>query len=864
MKKCTMLLGTLLLVALTPCLAGAAVIKVPDDYGTIQEGINAAVNGDSVMVADGTYSGLGNRDINFLMKSIFVESENGATGCVIDCQGSESEPHRGFIIDEYGTFDSTVLSGFTIVNGYSSGYSSKGGAILLENASATIQDCIFISNTSEHNGGAIAMESSYHSVIWNCTFTGNIAEYNQGGAIYSKESGCEVTTCHFQENAVTGSGGVGGAVAIREQSYIEIVDCSFTSNTCPGEYSSGGAVDIAWNSQSEIVRCIFENNFARLHGGAVQVADENRILSCTFLANNAEERGGGLYFTAASGEITRCAFENNTALYGGGICLSESSPTVGGSEQSANTFSGNSAATGMDIAAMFSPTTQINAQYNNFQGYYGSDYYVSPNGAFDLTNSTYIIEPVLQDVYVTVTGDDTNDGLTWETAFRTIQHAASVIFTDSETPRTIYLGEGTFSPSSTGEIFPIPAIYNVSIRGSGAVGSILDAEGTGGCFFIYRDRDVFVDNILFTGGIAHRGGGLYCHESNPVIRNCLFQNNSAANYKARGGGIFMHDSRPLIEYCTISSNQAREGGGIFSFGSNLAMEHCSITNNSAEWSGGGISSNYNEDPSYCMNCILTSNSASSGGGAKCVSTNQLFFNCLFTQNTAEYGGAVACYCTGTSTEFASCTMTGNIATVSGGAFSASKFSYHMVRNSILYNNMPQEIGGIPPSEVSYSLVSGGWTGTGNIDGDPLFTIGPDGNFYLSQTAAGQVDTSPCVDTAGDTAEAICINTSLGNICLRDLTTRTDLFLDTENADMGYHYGSTGMTCRNDGDVDRNGVLTPEDSLLSFRIYLGSWPNPSWAAECSADCNGSGAVSPADALCIFQHYVSASCECSDPI
>ena len=97
--------------------AVADIINVPGDYRTIQTAINAAVNGDEVIVADGVYTGDGNRDINFAGKLITVRSENGPDNCIIDCEGTELENHRGFYFDGGETADA-VVDGFTITNGF--------------------------------------------------------------------------------------------------------------------------------------------------------------------------------------------------------------------------------------------------------------------------------------------------------------------------------------------------------------------------------------------------------------------------------------------------------------------------------------------------------------------------------------------------------------------------------------------------------------------------------------------------------------------------------------------------------------------------------------------------------------------------
>jgi len=153
----------------------------------------------------------------------------------------------------------------------------------------------------------------------------------------------------------------------------------------------------------------------------------------------------------------------------------------------------------------------------------------------------------------------------------------------------------------------------------------------------------------------------------------------------------------------------------------------------------------------------------------------------------------------------------------------------------------------------------------NINSDPLFTTGPLGGYYLSHYAAGQPNDSPCVDSGSDSSENICMQTLDGEICLDDLTTRTDQLIDTVQADMGYHSAMFNPPpCINDGDVDMNGQLTPNDANMSFRIFLQLIPVPTYEETCSADCDGNETITPADGLCIYQNYLSGECFCADEV
>ncbi len=138
----------------------AATITVPNDQPTIQSGINAAATGDTVLVLAGTYSGTGNRDIDFIGKNIIVCSASGPLYTTIDCGGSASEVHIGFYI--HASEDSTcVLDGFTVTNAYTS-IDYEDGAIICSGASLTIRNCVV--NQSHGNGFRVRSNAYPHIV----------------------------------------------------------------------------------------------------------------------------------------------------------------------------------------------------------------------------------------------------------------------------------------------------------------------------------------------------------------------------------------------------------------------------------------------------------------------------------------------------------------------------------------------------------------------------------------------------------------------------------------------------------------------------------------------------------------------------
>lgn len=140
------------------------VYNVPLDFSTIQAAVDAASSHDTVLVAPGTYTGDGNRDITFNGKNIILVSTDGPDVTIIDCQGTDGDNHSGFSIT--GGEDSTaVIDGFTITGAYQDYY--QGAVIIDWNSAVTLSNCFITGNTSNGISGFGG------GVIENCQITHN-------------------------------------------------------------------------------------------------------------------------------------------------------------------------------------------------------------------------------------------------------------------------------------------------------------------------------------------------------------------------------------------------------------------------------------------------------------------------------------------------------------------------------------------------------------------------------------------------------------------------------------------------------------------------------------------------------------------
>ncbi len=163
-------------------------------YATIQDALNAAQDGENIMLADGVFSGPGNRDLDFLGKNITLRSASDLREeCIIECEGSETEPHRAFIFQN-GESAQTVIRGITIQGGWE----NRGGAIFCKNGSSpTFEKCRFLGNYAAE-GGVVASDPDCNPSFSLCVACDN--EAIKGGFYFGYRGGIQLNYCTIGNN----------------------------------------------------------------------------------------------------------------------------------------------------------------------------------------------------------------------------------------------------------------------------------------------------------------------------------------------------------------------------------------------------------------------------------------------------------------------------------------------------------------------------------------------------------------------------------------------------------------------------------------------------------------------------------------
>ena len=694
---------------------------------SIQDAVNAASDGDTVLVTNGTYVLTGQISV---ASGVVVRSVNGWASTTVD--GNYPSTTNGcFGLHHTGA----VVDGFTITRSGMSGVQCEMG---------TVQNCDISSNRYEgvdcyvlgvvsncvirNNDGGLYCEGGR---VQNCTITNNISEGL--GGIYC--NGGEIRNCLICGNAVTNTDwGQGGGIALNGGT---IRNCTISGNSAGSQagglyvgyyggvventivglnsapvhpnwvdYSAGGpGIAVAFSCASPLMPGIGnvsgEPGFAdAAHGdcrllpgspcinagtnqdwmiGAVDLAGNGRVLYGTVDMGCYEFKTNGLVcnlvanrregFPPLNVTLTAYVAGTNTAgLYYRWDLNNDGTVDVEG----------------------YGLTT-ITTNYLNY-----GDHSVSltvSNAAGQtatIVKSDYIrtVPPVM---YVSPSGNQTFPFTNWVTASRSIQEAVNQGIDGC----VVWVTNGTYTLTSQ-----VTVAHGITVRSvNGRTNTILDGNLANRCFHL-ADTSAVVDGFTITRGYANGGAGVYC-DGGGTVQNCTISNNAAevfgggvhcvnggwirdsiiaSNSACWGGGVCC-DGGGTVSNCVVNANVSPRvdqgsGGGIYCYPGGMAVD-CTLRDNYSARGGGGL----RLWGGAAIRCLIVSNEADWGGGVLGTATGTLD-TCILKSNRAAGGGGLLCDGAMIVTK---CDISGNTGSNGAGGMDASQ-SGSIISSCIISNN----------------------------------------------------------------------------------------------------------------------------------------------------------------------------------
>ena len=611
---------------------------------SIQTGIDAAANTDTVLVLPGTYIENINYNGKFItVASLFLTTADTSyiSSTIIDGNSSGS-----VVTFENGENATAVLCGFTLTNGL---VDFGGGIYCLDFSSPSLDNLIIISNTANLYGGGIDCYNNSNPNLNNVLIADNSANY--GGGIDCYESNLNLNNVTITDNFSSANGG--------------------------GIY--------CYNSSQSIINSILWNNSPQEiyleAGGSVS-------------ATYSDIEGG---WTGTGNIDSDPLFINPTSE---NYHLQFTSPCIDSGD----------------------PSTPLNP--DSTRADMGAYYFHQHSG------------PIW---HISTIGSDITGNGSEQFPFASIQYGINA----SSTYDTVLVQPGTYVENIdlSGRHITVGSLFLTTQDTTYISQTVIDGNGSGSVVIIENvDYITGLSGFTITNGFAddyaESGGGIYCWESSPSLDNLVISGNSANLY---GGGIYCGDNTgnlgPNLDNVIISDNNAAFGGGICCNYSSPNMQNVTVSDNDAGI-GGGVYC-LGSDP-ILMNVTISGNSIGieNGGGIYCSFSNPILKNVTISNNYAGgFGGGI--YYDNSSPNMQNVTISDNLSPASGIYCNNSDL---VIANAILWGNMGSQISVHSGSTIiTYSNIEGGWTGTGNINNDPLFVNSGIGDYYLQLT-------SPCIDT----------------------------------------------------------------------------------------------------------------------
>ncbi len=681
------------------------VLSVPEIYSTIQDAVDAADYGDTVVLSDGIYTGEGNRDIRFDGKTITVKSENGPENCIIDCQGTEQEPHRGFTVD--GSVQNTaVIEGITIENGYGPSEhnyelmsGSSGGAIYSYFNDIIVRSCIIRNNTAEYGAGIYTVGTN--AVVDGCQIIGNNA-LATGSGIYSDNWFIRINNCSFRENFNT-VGSFHGDQGYLPEDRVDIFNCvisdneaskwlmTFDNNDCNIDLCT--ITDNVIGDQNPVVIDYFQST-ARISNsvvwgngfrakGAIRFSSLDSELDVSY---SLIEQGRDIIKPTSTGTLTWGAgnIEIDPGLTLDGFHLRADSPCINAGDPAVerasigNDIDGESR---VDDRVDIGADEFVDSDSDQMPDWWEEKCFGSATGGAaeanpdddEWTNAEEYVRQtnpkVVSTCYVDADeGDDGWNGLAeaWDGENgpkKTIQaaidasHNGQVVLKPGR-----YVGDGNRDISFRGKRIIVRSVdpddWEVVGQTVIDVGASWSDYHRGFVFEENENKDSVLEGVTITNGLMaeERGGGIYC-ESSPVIRRCVIENNIAQS----GAGVYSRYGWGTVSNCIVRNNMGIQGGGFrIEDDSVMTILNCLICSNRAIYGVGGGILNSSERDQKVINCTITNNIAGSSAGVFYSTTNPKIVNSIVWGNFTWYGVGNISIGAGTLSELVSYSCIGGL------------------------------------------------------------------------------------------------------------------------------------------------------------------------------------------------------------
>ncbi|MAE69436.1 MAG: hypothetical protein CME06_03085 [Gemmatimonadetes bacterium] len=266
----------------------ATTIDVPGDYALIQDAIIATSDGDTVLVAPGTYF---ESEISLLGRGIVMMGTDPDDQAVVQSTVIDAQTMGIVLRADQGEGAATRIEGLTLTRGR-----GTGGGVYCEGTSPTIDRCLILRNSS----------------------TGQT--WNYCGGIYCVGGAPSVLRSYLVEN----SADWGGAIRISDGSTAKVSDCAFIGNSVRFD---GAGIDV-FEAEPSIEGCVFLDNSSGYGGAIYWAKSPNGTIRNSVFAGNSANWGGAIYISVSNPTIQNCLFRGNNANWGGAVHVFSGSPEI--------------------------------------------------------------------------------------------------------------------------------------------------------------------------------------------------------------------------------------------------------------------------------------------------------------------------------------------------------------------------------------------------------------------------------------------------------------------------------------------------------------------------------------------------------